>query len=102
MEFAMHPKSRIPSARAILGLPFLAASLFLGVSTAALALDTADGQNDQNFKEQAADAQQKLEQAGYGQITDLRLEKHGFTAHAVKDGKPVKVEINERYGIEQE
>jgi hypothetical protein len=98
----MLPKLRIPSAHALLRLPFLAGALFVGVSSAALALDTAWGQNDQNFKEQAADAQQKLEQAGYSQITDLRLEKHGFTAQAVKDGKPVKVEINERYGIEQE
>lgn len=98
----MHPISRIPPARAMLRLPLLAATLFVGVSSAALALDTAYGRNDQNFEEQAAAAQQKLEQAGSSQISDLRLEKHGFTAHAVKDGKPVKVEINERFGIEQE
>jgi hypothetical protein len=98
----MYPKSRIPSARTLLGVPFLAAALFVGVSSAALALDTAYGENDQNFKEQAELAQQKLEAAGYTQVTDMRIEKHGFTAHAVKDGKPVKVEINERYGIEQQ
>jgi hypothetical protein len=89
---------------AALRLPLLAAGLAVGVSTAALAARTftSYGFNDQNFKEQAAAAQQKLEQAGYTQITDLQIEKHGFTAHAVKDGKPVKVEINERFGIEQE
>jgi len=98
----MHSKSRIPSPRALLAAPLLAATLFVGVSSAALALSTAYGEDDQNFKEQAVEVQQKLEQAGYSQITDMRIEKHGFTAHAVKDGKPVKVEFNERFGIEQE
>jgi hypothetical protein len=102
MEFAMHLKSPILSARALLRLPLIAATLVVGVSTAALALDTPEGQNDQNFKEQAVVAQQKFERAGYTQITNLQLEKHGFTAQAVKDGKPVKVEYNERFGVQQD
>jgi hypothetical protein len=102
MEFPMQLKSHMPSSRALLRVPFLAAALFIGVSSAALALDTAYGQDDQNFKEQAAVAQQKIEQAGYTQVSNLRLEKHGFTAQAVKDGKPVTVEYNERFGVQQD
>ncbi len=97
----MQLKSHIPTASALLRVPFLAAALFVGVSSAALALDTDYGQDDQNFKEQAVVATQKLEDAGYTQVTNLRVEKHGFTAQAVKDGKQVKVEYNERFGIQQ-
>jgi hypothetical protein len=102
MEFPMQLKSHLPTASALLRVPFLAAALFVGVSSAALALDTNYGQDDQNFKEQAVVAQHKLEDAGYTQVTNLRVEKHGFTAQAVKDGKPVKVEYNERFGIQQD
>jgi hypothetical protein len=102
LEFIMNLKSRTPSAGALLRPSFLAASLFVSVSSAALALDTAYGQNTHNFKEQAQVAQQRLEQAGYSEIADLQLRKHGFTARAIKDGKPVKVEITERDGIMQQ
>jgi hypothetical protein len=98
----MNLKSRTPSAGALLRPSVLAASLFLSLSSAALALDTAYGQNTHDFKEQAQVVQQRLEQAGYSGITDLQLLKHGFTARAMKDGKPVKVEINERDGIVQQ
>lgn len=99
----MHLKSRIPSALALLRLPFLAATVFVGVSSAALAFSpsTDYGENDQNFKEQALAAQKQLEQAGYTQITDVQILKHGFKARAVKDGKPVEVEIDPRFGIQQ-
>jgi hypothetical protein len=102
MEFPMQLKSHLPTASALLRVPFLAAALFVGVSSVALALDTNYGQDDQNFKEQAVDAQHKLEAAGYTQVTNLQVEKHGFTAQAVKDGKQVKVEYNERFGIQQD
>ncbi|MDB5368410.1 MAG: hypothetical protein JWM77_4337 [Rhodospirillales bacterium] len=101
----MHVNSRIPSTRAaLLSVPLLAATLFVGVSSAALAFSpsTDYGENSDNFKEPALVAQQQLEKAGYSQITDVQVLKHGFKAHAVKDGKPVEVEIDPRFGIQQD
>jgi hypothetical protein len=102
VEFIMSLKSQITSAAALVRPTFLAASLFVGASSGALALDTAYGQNTHDFKEQATLAQQRLESAGYTEVSELKLLKHGFSARAVKDGKPVKVEINERDGIVRE
>jgi hypothetical protein len=103
MEFIMSLKSSIPSARGLLSTPLLAVTLFVWVSSAALAFSpsTDYGENSDSFKEQALLAKQQLEQAGYTQISDLQVLKHGFEAHAVKDGKPVKVEIDPRFGIEK-
>lgn len=98
----MSISSHVKSAGALLRPTILAATLFIGASSAALALDTAYGQNTHDFKEQAMLAQQRLESAGYSEVSELKLLKHGFSARAVKDGKPVKVEINERDGIVRE
>jgi hypothetical protein len=104
MEIIMHLQSRIPSARVLLRLPLIAMTLFVGVSSAALAFSpsTDYGENGDNFKEQALVVEKQLEQAGYSQITGIQVLKHGFEAHAVKDGKPVKVEIDPRFGIQQD
>jgi hypothetical protein len=104
MEIIMQLQSRIPSARVLLRLPLIAMTLFMGVSSAALAFapSTDYGENGDNFKEQALVVEKQLEQAGYSQITDIQVLKHGFEAHAVKDGKPVKVEIDPRFGIQQD
>jgi len=104
MEIIMHQESRIPSARVLLVLPVIAATLYVGVSSAALAFSpsTDYGENGDNFKEQALVVEKQLEQAGYSQVTNIQVLKHGFEAHAVKDGKPVKVEIDPRFGIQQE
>jgi hypothetical protein len=55
MEIIMHLQSRIPSARVLLRLPLIAMTLFVGVSSAALAFSpsTDYGENGDNFKEQA-------------------------------------------------
>lgn len=98
----MNISSHVTSAGALLRPTILAATLFVGVSSAALALDTAYGQNTHDFKQQATLAQQRLGSAGYSEVSELKLLKHGFSARAVKDGKPVKVEINERDGIVRE
>jgi hypothetical protein len=104
MEIIMHLQSRIPSARVLLRLPLIAMTLFVGVSSAALAFSpsTDYGENGDNFKEQALVVEKQLEQAGYSQITGIQVLKHGFEAHAVKNGKPVKVEIDPRFGIQQD
>jgi hypothetical protein len=104
MEIIMHLQTRIPSARVPLRLPLIAMTLFMGVSSAALAFSpsTDYGENGDNFKEQALVVEKQLEQAGYSQITGIQVLKHGFEAHAVKDGKPVKVEIDPRFGIQQD
>jgi hypothetical protein len=104
MEIIMHQESRIPSARVLLVLPVIAATLYVGVSSAALAFSpsTDYGENGDNFKEQALVVEKQLEQAGYSQITGIQVLKHGFEAHAVKNGKPVKVEIDPRFGIQQD
>jgi hypothetical protein len=104
MEIIMHLQSRIPSAGVLVRLPLIAMTLFVGVSSAALAFSpsTDYGENGDNFKEQALVVEKQLEQAGYSQITGIQVLKHGFEAHAVKDGKPVKVEIDPRFGIQQD
>jgi hypothetical protein len=96
----MSPKSHVTATGALLRPALFAATLYLGASSAAFALDTAYGQNSHSFKEQADVARHKIEAAGYSDVSELKLLKHGFSARAVKDGKPVEVEINERDGIE--
>jgi hypothetical protein len=100
----MQLKSQVSPVRALLAMPLLAATLYVGVPSAAWAVgpSTDYGENSDSFKEPGLVAKQQLEQAGYTQITDLQVLKHGFEAHAVKDGKPVKVEIDPRFGIQQE
>jgi hypothetical protein len=99
-ELIMSLKSHVMAIGALLRPVLFSAAFSMGVSSAAFALDTAYGQNTHDFKEQADIARHTLESAGYSEVTDLKLLKHGFAARAVKDGKPVKVEINERDGIE--
>jgi hypothetical protein len=41
-----------------------------------------------------ADVKQKLEHEGYTQITEVRREKDGYTAKAMKGGKQVTLDID--------
>jgi ABC-type proline/glycine betaine transport system substrate-binding protein len=73
-----------------------AAMLLLGVSSAALAQSpsTSSGQNSTSSEESKNMAKHKLESYG---LTDLKLKelKHGWSGTAMKDGKPVHVELRE-------
>jgi hypothetical protein len=74
----------------------IAAALMIGTSTATLAQapSTAYGQNTNNPNEQKRLAEEKLASYGLTNI-NLRTLKHGFVGTAVKDGRPVKVELRD-------
>jgi hypothetical protein len=73
-----------------------AAALLFGVSTAVLAQSpsTVSGQNSTSSEESKNLAKHKLQDMG---LTNIKLKelKHGWSGTAVKDGKPVKVELTE-------
>ncbi|MDB5405179.1 MAG: hypothetical protein JWL84_91 [Rhodospirillales bacterium] len=74
----------------------VAAALLLGASSAAFAQapSTAAGQNSTSAEESKNLAKHKLESYG---LTDPKLKqlKHGWKGTAMKDGKPVNVELRE-------
>jgi hypothetical protein len=74
----------------------VAAVLMAGMPTGTLAQapSTAYGQNTTNPNEQKRLAEEKLASYGLTNI-QLRVLKHGFAGTAVKDGKPVKVEMRD-------
>jgi hypothetical protein len=74
----------------------IAAVLIAGASTGTLAQSpsTAYGQNTNNPNEQKKLAEEKLASYGLSNI-QLRVLKHGYVGKAVKDGKPVKVEMRD-------
>jgi hypothetical protein len=48
-----------------------------------------------------ADVRKKLESEGYTQVTDIKQDKDGFMAKAMKDGKQVSLDIDSNGMVEQ-
>ena len=47
-----------------------------------------------------ADVKQKLEKEGYSQVTDVKKDKDGYTAKAMKGGKQVMLDIDKSGKVE--
>jgi protein CpxP len=47
-----------------------------------------------------ADVKQRLEHEGYSQVTDVKKDKDGYTAKAMKGGKQVSVDVDQKGKIE--
>jgi hypothetical protein len=47
-----------------------------------------------------ADVKQKLESQGYSNVTDVKKDKDGYTAKAMKDGKQVSLDVDNSGKIE--
>ena len=61
-------------------------------TTTGAATTTAPG--PQSAMKTDQDVMKKLQAAGYSDVTDVKQEKNGYTASALKNGKRVKVDID--------